>query len=188
MFKIVSPRDLWTNPNLLTIYRIGAVPAIVLLLLFKNQPVCFLAALLFSLGAITDYLDGYFARSRGMVSNLGKFLDPLADKLLVICPLIMLAWQQKVPGWMVCVIAGRELAVTGLRGIAAEQGVVIAAERLGKWKTGFQIGAIIPLLLHYSYFGFDLHRIGIIVLWIALGFTIASGVSYFKNFARLIRA
>lgn len=188
MIKIVKPRDLWTNPNLLTLYRIGAAPAIVLLLLFNNKPVNFMAAILFSLGAITDYLDGYFARARGMVSNLGKFLDPLADKLLVVCPLIMLAWQGRVPGWMVCVIAGRELAVTGLRGIAAEQGVVIAAERLGKWKTGFQIGAIIPLLLHSTYFGINMHLLGAVVLWIALGFTIASGVSYFKNFARLIQA
>ncbi|MEW5735999.1 MAG: CDP-diacylglycerol--glycerol-3-phosphate 3-phosphatidyltransferase [Thermodesulfobacteriota bacterium] len=187
MFKIVSPRDLWTNPNLLTIYRIGAVPAIVLLLLSGNKILSFLAAIVFSLAAITDYLDGYFARTRGMVSNLGKFLDPLADKLLIVCSLIMLVAQHRIPGWMVCVIAGRELAVTGLRGIAAEQGIVIAAERLGKWKTGFQIGAIIPLLLHYSYFGFDLHRIGMITLWIALGLTIASGASYFKNFANLIK-
>lgn len=174
-------------PNLLTLGRIAATPGIVVLLFWPlSRLACFVAALVFSAAAITDYLDGYYARRYAIVSTLGKFLDPLADKLLVIATLIMLASLQRVEGWIVCIIVGRELAITGLRGIAAEKGVVIAAEKLGKWKTGFQIGALIPLLIHYTYLGIPFHFLGMVTLWVALFLTILSGVDYFRNFWRLM--
>ncbi len=175
------------NPNTLTLYRVGAAPAVVLLLLWPNKVFLWAAAIVFSLASITDALDGYYARRLGRVSNLGKFLDPLADKLLVATALIMLTHLGFVPGWVVCVIVGREIAVTGLRGIGAEKGVVIAAEKLGKWKTGFQIGAIIPLLIHHPYLGLNFHGIGMVLLIFAVIMTVWSGVSYFANFFALIR-
>jgi len=175
------------DPNTLTLYRVGAAPALVILLLWPNKVFLWAAAIVFSLAAITDGLDGYYARRLGRVSNLGKFLDPLADKLLVASALIMLTSLGFIPGWVVCVIVGREIAVTGLRGIAAEKGVVIAAETLGKWKTGFQIAAIIPLLIHHPYLGLNFHAMGMIFLIFAVVMTIWSGVSYFANFFALIR-
>lgn len=188
-----SLKDKLLHPNTLTLFRVATVPDIVLLLL-PSEPgrlLCFLAGILFSLAAISDGLDGYFARSRGLVSNFGKFLDPLADKLLVMSTLTMLAWHQWIPGWMAVIIVGRELAVTGLRGIAAEQGKVIAAERLGKYKMGFQIGAIIPILFHHRYYlgdwlFIDFGQAGYWVLWIALVFTIWSGAEYFRNYYKVI--
>lgn len=193
MFSGGSLRDKILHPNSLTLFRIFTIPGIVLLLLpaEPGRLFCFLAGLLFSLAAISDGLDGYFARRRGLVSTFGKFMDPLADKLLVMSTLTMLAWHQWVPGWMACIIVGRELAVTGLRGIAAEQGKVIAAERLGKFKMGFQIGALIPILFHHKYvlfngFFIDFGYVGSWVLWIALVFTIWSGVDYFRNYSKVI--
>lgn len=175
-----------SHPNSLTLFRVAAVPAIVILLFFPNRFCAFISALLFGAAAITDYLDGYYARSLGLVSNLGKFMDPLADKLLVSSTFIMLAALGWVQGWIVCVIIGRELAVTGLRGIIAESGKDASASLLGKYKTGFQIAAIIPLLIHYPYFEIDMHLIGTIFLWGALLLTVWSGVDYFIRFRKLL--
>ena len=190
-----SFKDIVLHPNTLTLFRVVTIPGIILLLLPQapGKVFCFLAAVLFSLAAISDGLDGYYARSLGLVSNFGKFMDPLADKLLVMSTLTMLTWHQWIPGWMACIIVGRELAVTGLRGIAAEQGKVIAAEKLGKYKMGFQIGAIIPLLLHHEYtftesFSLNFGQVGYWVLWIALILTIWSGAEYFRNYSKVIRS
>lgn len=173
-----------SHPNSLTLYRVIAVPIIVILLLFPNRLFAFIAAVLFSTAAITDYLDGFFARRRGLVSNLGKIMDPLADKLLVSSAFIMLASHGWVPAWMVCIIVGRELAVTGLRNIIAQEGEDLSASNLGKYKTGFQIAAIIPLLIHYPLFGINVEAVGWLFLWGALIFTIWSGADYFIKFRR----
>ena len=173
-------------PNQLTFYRIASIPVLVVLLLFPSKTCAFLAALVFSAASITDLLDGLYARRRGLESTLGKFLDPLADKLLVSAALIMLVSLGRVPAWIAFVIIGREIAVTGLRGILSEKGVVMGAEDMGKFKTGFQIAAIIPLLFHYPYFGIDLHSIGMVFLWMALGMTIWSGAQYFSKFWEVI--
>ncbi|MFW6081848.1 MAG: CDP-diacylglycerol--glycerol-3-phosphate 3-phosphatidyltransferase, partial [Desulfosalsimonas sp.] len=109
-------------PNSLTLFRVAAVPVLIILLLFENKVCGILAALVFSAAAITDYFDGYIARRYGLVSSLGKMLDPLADKLLVSSALIMLISLGRVPAWAVCIILGRELAVTGLRAVISEQG------------------------------------------------------------------
>ena len=174
--KILS---LVMTPNFMTVSRIVAVPVIIGLMMYENRVSCFLAALLFSAASITDYFDGYLARTRGLVTTLGKILDPLADKLLVASTLIMLVDLSFIQGWIACLIIGREIAVTGLRCVLIENGQDVAASWLGKYKTGFQIAAIIPLTLHYTYFGIDFNAIGEVLLYGALIFTVWSGADYF---------
>jgi CDP-diacylglycerol--glycerol-3-phosphate 3-phosphatidyltransferase len=177
-----------SNPNALTLFRIITVPVIVVLLYVPNRFTCLLAALLFSVAAITDYLDGHLARQKGMVSNFGTVMDPLADKLLISSTMIMLATLGWVPAWVVCLIIGRELAVTGLRSIIAQNKLDVSASNLGKYKTGFQIAAMIPLLLHYSYLYIDFHLVGMFFLWGALVLTLWSGTDYFVRFRSLLKS
>lgn len=182
-------KTLWKvlkHPNTLTLFRVAAVPILIVLLMWGNKLCALMSAFVFSVAAITDYFDGYLARRYGLVSNLGKILDPLADKLLVASSLIMLIPLGRVPAWMICVILGRELAVTGLRNIISDQGGDVSASMLGKYKTGFQIAAIIPLLIHFSFFGIDFHKVGAFLLWIALVSTLWSGIDYFIRFRRYI--
>jgi CDP-diacylglycerol--glycerol-3-phosphate 3-phosphatidyltransferase len=185
---MVPFKDLLRHPNTLTLFRIAVIPLIVILLYFDESPLCtFLAAILFSAAAITDYLDGFYARRRGLVSNLGTVMDPVADKLLVSSAFIMLASLNWVPAWIVCIIIGRELAVTGLRNIIAGKGEDVSASNLGKYKTGFQIAAIIPLIIHYPFLGLNAQAIGEVMLWGALVFTLWSGADYFIKFRRLFQ-
>jgi CDP-diacylglycerol---glycerol-3-phosphate 3-phosphatidyltransferase len=179
--------SLLTHPNTLTLFRIVAVPIIVLLLMMPNRFTALLAGLIFSVAAITDYFDGYLARRYGLVTNLGKVMDPVADKLLVSCSLIMLSSLGWMPAWIACIIIGRELAVTGLRNIIAQNKLDLSASSLGKYKTGFQIAAIIPLMFHYPAVGLDFQAVGMFFLWGALGFTIWSGADYFLRFRKLLR-
>jgi len=174
------------NPNFLTLFRMGTVPVIILLLLVPNKLTCFLAALFFSAAAITDYLDGFFARRMGLESNLGKIMDPIADKLLVSSTFIMMASLHWIPAWLVCIFIGREMAVTGLRCVIAENRQDVSASKLGKYKRGFQIAAIIPLLIHYSYLGINFNGIGEFFLWGGLIFSVWSGADYFFRFRKLI--
>lgn len=176
-----------SDPNTLTLFRILAVPLVVILLLMPNRMTCFIAALLFSAAAITDYFDGLLARQKGMVTNLGKVMDPVADKLLVSSTYIMLASLGWVPAWVVCIIIGRELAVTGLRNLIAHHNEDVSASNLGKYKTGFQIAAAIPLLLHYRFLGLDVQTIGTFFLWGALIFSLWSGIDYFVRFRKLLQ-
>ncbi len=172
-------KDVVLRPNFMTISRILAVPVIVVLLMWDSKITTILAAALFSAASITDYFDGYLARTRGMTSNLGAILDPMADKLLVSSTLVMLVSLKFMPGWIACVIIGRELSVTGLRVVLMENGQDVAASWLGKYKTGFQIAAIIPLTMHYSYLGINFNSIGVFFLYGALLFTVWSGIDYF---------
>ena len=182
-------------PNILTLARIAAVPFVVVLLMYESKENCFWAALIFSLAAITDWLDGYLARKWQIVTVLGKFLDPLADKLVVMAALIMLIPLDRVPAWAVLVILAREMVVTGLRSIASAEGIVISASDLGKYKTIFQMVAIIGLLLHYHYywffgieFGFlypSFHNVGIFFFYISLILTVWSGADYLMKFFRV---
>ncbi|MFO7686902.1 MAG: CDP-diacylglycerol--glycerol-3-phosphate 3-phosphatidyltransferase [Desulfobacterales bacterium] len=175
-----------SHPNTLTLFRIVAVPIVVILMIYPNRVFTAMAALLFSAAAITDYLDGYLARRRGLETTLGKVMDPVADKLLVSSAFIMIASHNWIPAWMVCIIIGRELAVSGLRNLIAGEGEDLSASWLGKYKTGFQIAAIIPLLFHYPYFGINLHGIGYFFLIGALLFTVWSGADYFIRFRKLL--
>jgi CDP-diacylglycerol--glycerol-3-phosphate 3-phosphatidyltransferase len=138
----------------------------------------FWAALLFLVAALTDLLDGYLARRMNEVTALGKLLDPVADKLLILAGLVMLVANQLAPAWIVIVILGREMAVTGLRAIAASEGVVMPADVWGKWKTVTQVTAIIMLVLSWRFWIFDVGEIGTWVLWASMVMALISGARY----------
>ncbi|MDY0133065.1 MAG: CDP-diacylglycerol--glycerol-3-phosphate 3-phosphatidyltransferase [Desulforegulaceae bacterium] len=167
------------HPNAFTLYRVIAVPVLIILMLGNSFWNCFFATLVFILASITDYLDGFLARKMGLVSNFGKMMDPLADKILVSSAFIMLVAKGWVPGWVVCIIIGRELAVTGLRNLMTENNDDVSASVIAKWKTGFQIAALIPLIYHYKFIGIDMAYIGNLLIWVALVLTIISGFDYF---------
>ena len=182
----LNRQQILTLPNGLTIIRIVAIP-IILFLLFSPERICRLITMLFFLlVAVTDTLDGYLARRRGMVTTLGKFLDPLADKLLIVAALIALISARGIPTWMVIVIIGREISVTGLRGIALSQGIVISASTLGKYKTIFEVASISCLILNGNYFSIQFYQVGMVLLWIAMGLAVISGVDYFKKFLKTV--
>ena len=168
-------------PNLLTFSRILAVPLIIVLLYFDNRWLNLLTALLVVVAAITDGLDGYMARKYDLESTLGKLLDPLADKILLLTTMVMLVHLQRAPAWMVCLILCRETAVTGLRAIAVEKGKIIAASAMAKYKTIFQIVAVVALVIHYPFLGADAHTVGTFFLWVAFIYTMWSGYAYFKE-------
>lgn len=181
-------------PNKITISRIILIPLFMFFLLaplgFGDILIAgyvlpwahFLGALLFILAASTDWLDGYYARKYNLVTNLGKFLDPLADKLLMTAALIALVELALLPAWIAVIIISREFAVTGIRLVAAADGQVIAASNLGKWKTVFQIIAVSALMLHNIPFELIGFPFASITVWIATILTIISGWDYFvKN-------
>ena len=168
-------------PNILTVFRIVLIPVLVILLTNPDPTASVLATLTFFLACLSDFFDGYLARRWGISTTFGKLLDPLADKLIVAAALIMLSGMDRdptVPAWMTAVIIGREIAVTGLRAVALGQGVVIAAEELGKYKMIFQMFAIHGLLLHYDFLGVDWHVGGMYFLWISLVMSLWSGIDY----------
>lgn len=167
------------HPNAFTLYRVIAVPILIILMLGDGFWTSFFAAIVFSLASITDFFDGFLARKMGLVSNFGKMMDPLADKILISSAFIMLVSHGRVPAWMICIIIGRELAVTGLRNIMTEHNMDVSASWVAKWKTVFQIAAVIPLILHYKIIGINMAYIGNFLLWIALVLTIISGIDYF---------
>ena len=170
--------------NRITLLRIGAILPILLVIHFPGRVTCWLAAVLFILAAFSDFLDGYIARREGIVTNFGKFLDPLADKLLICSVLIEMVGLGWVPAWIAIVIVIRELAVTGLRAVAADNGMIIAADRYGKLKTVLQIVALVPLLVHFPLYGMPMQQLGIFILYIALLLTVVSGINYFYRFFR----
>jgi CDP-diacylglycerol---glycerol-3-phosphate 3-phosphatidyltransferase len=172
--------------NILTMSRIVMVPIIAVFLVYESFWASITATVIFSLGTFTDFLDGYLARNYNMESNLGKLLDPLADKLMVCTVLIFLIPLERAPAWIVAVIIGREIAVTGVRAIASEQNVIIAASWLGKYKTAFQCTAIIGLLIHYTILGIDFQKCGEFFLIIACFFTIWSGWDYIYNHIKAV--
>jgi CDP-diacylglycerol--glycerol-3-phosphate 3-phosphatidyltransferase len=187
---------IWNLPNILTLLRIASIPVLVSILFSPSRSAGLWAAVIFAIASITDWLDGYLARRMGIVTVFGKFLDPIADKLLVMTALIMILPYNRVPAWMVLVILGREIIITGLRGHASMEGIVIPASNLGKFKTIFQIVAILGLLLHYNYHWFfaldnpylyvNMHNVGIFYLWIATIITIWSGVDYLVKYMRVL--
>ncbi len=171
------------RPNAPTLLRILAVPVVVVALLGETPNGDALAAAIFALAALTDGLDGYFARSRDAVTTFGKLMDPLADKLLVIAALISLVSLHRLEAWVAMVIIAREVAVTGLRAIAAERGIVIAATWLGKLKTVLQIAAVIALIATDP--APDLVNA---LVYLAVIVTVVSGVDYFFGIRRRLRS
>jgi CDP-diacylglycerol--glycerol-3-phosphate 3-phosphatidyltransferase len=198
---------IWNIANYLTMARIVTIPIFIVLLMLvepetrkhswfalvpaepqgHNLAYCLIAALIFALASITDYLDGYLARKRNLVTNLGKLLDPLADKLLVIGAMIMLVELSRLPGWMALVVIAREIGITALRGIATDQGVVIAASQLGKYKTAATMPALVALIVYYKlpifiFVDVNCFAVGMILLAIAVVLTVWSGLDYFIRF------
>lgn len=160
-------------PNFLTLLRIGAVPVVVVALLGETPNGDMLAAIVFALAALTDGLDGYIARSRNSITTFGKLMDPLADKLLITAALISLVSLDRLPAWVAMVIIAREFMITGIRSIAAERGLVIAASWMGKVKTVLQIAAVFALIIVYpAPLWVDL------LVYLAVLATVVSGADY----------
>lgn len=183
---------MWTLPNFLTFFRIAIIPVLVYLLTFTGNTASILAALLFLVASLTDYLDGYLARRNHTVSNLGKILDPLADKLMIVAVLIMLAAMDRaaepeVPAWLVVIVVAREIAVTVLRGIALSEGIVMEAEELGKYKFILQVFAVFALMVHYRHWGIDFYTVGVYCLLLATVSALRTGVDYHVKFFRLLQ-
>jgi CDP-diacylglycerol--glycerol-3-phosphate 3-phosphatidyltransferase len=189
--------DALNLPNLLTFGRVAIIP-VVLALLDRGTPKdCVWAAIVYSAAAITDLLDGYLARKMNVVSVLGKFLDPLADKLLVMASLVYMVPMGRIPEWVVVLLLAREISVTALRSIASSEGVVIAAGEEGKSKTALQMVGILCLILGYPYqlsvgpldLGtVDLVYVGRALIYISLIFSIVSALSYLRLFAEAVEA
>jgi CDP-diacylglycerol--glycerol-3-phosphate 3-phosphatidyltransferase len=178
-------------PNTLTVARIVLVPLLVVVLLTKvRAPVLFgvpreiLAAAIFGLASLTDWLDGYVARRRHQVTSVGQWMDPLADKLLITGALISLVQTSAVPAWMAAVIIGRELMVTALRSVAQSRGVTMPASLLGKWKMGAQVTTILLLILGEGHLSF-LFPVGQVGLWVVMLFTLWSAADYYRRFSRV---
>jgi len=176
-------KNIYTVPNLLTGYRFAIVPV----LLFLLQPgrgnmIALMAFFLFLSGALTDLADGYLARKHGIESVLGKLMDPLADKMLVATPLIMLIPMDRIPAWVSLLIIARELAVTGLRGLAAASGIIVSASGLGKVKSVFQYTALCVLIFPATFLPIPfLHDLGRAILYVSLLLTLWSGFDYFMR-------
>jgi CDP-diacylglycerol--glycerol-3-phosphate 3-phosphatidyltransferase len=178
-------------PNSLTLARIFLIPLLVVVLLtnFEGRLILgvrkeLVGAAIFGLAALTDWLDGYVARRRQQITALGKLMDPVADKLLVIAALISLVQMDRAPAWLVAVIVGREFAVTGLRSIAETRGVTIPVSPLGKFKMVCEVVAILLLILGQDHLqGFVV--LGTVALWVAVVAAILSGVDYYRRFDHL---
>ena len=176
-------------PNALTLFRIFLVPLLVVLLLTKLPAREYLALAVFLLAALTDWLDGYWARRFKKVTTMGTLLDPIADKLLVSAALISLVDLQEADAWAVCIIIGREFAVSGLRSIASTQGITIAASRLGKWKMVSQIVGISLMIMGGKLDDIGLwRRTGRAALYVMAAMALISGIDYFRRFLKPLLA
>lgn len=181
-------REFTNLPNLVTMVRVVLIPFVLFFIDNYNPLRSFIASMLYLVAAAGDFLDGYLARSRGQVSMLGKFLDPLADKLLVTAVLVYMVALGRVPAWVVVVTIARDLAVNGLRSIASAQGLVIAASDGGKIKTALQLVAIMMLLIHFRYpalgvgIPIDYHRAGLVILYVSTAVSVFSGIQYMRHF------
>jgi len=211
-------QEFFNLPNMLTMFRILVIPVVLVFVYYESRVNSFIAACLFAAASITDFFDGWLARRKGLITVLGKFLDPLADKLIVTSVLVMLVPLGRIPAWVVVLLLARELAITGLRGIAVTEGMVIAASQGGKWKTAFQLTGILGLLIHYPYpiavispflhnlvagtwfheflanFGIpvrpwvDFHIVGLWLIYLSLFFSIFSAAQYVLRFVKAINA
>jgi CDP-diacylglycerol--glycerol-3-phosphate 3-phosphatidyltransferase len=174
-------------PNFLTMGRMILVPPIVILLLFEGKIPAVIAAFLFVIASLTDFLDGLLARRLRVESSFGRFLDPIADKVLVTSTLIMLIALGRIEAWIVMLIITREVAVSALRAITKSWDTTLAPSPVGKLKTVFQFLSIVPLIIHYTYHIFipiDFHLIGTVLIYVALILTLWSGIDYFVKFYR----
>ncbi len=189
-------KELWSAPNVITLVRIGAIPVFLVFTYYESRLNSFIAALVYAATAATDFLDGWLARRTNQVTVIGKFLDPLADKLIAMAALVMLVHLGRVAAWVVILIMAREFSVTGLRTIAMSEGIVIAAGQEGKYKTAVQLAGIVFLILHYTYpidFLFatamvDPNRVGTVLIYISVFFSVWSAWKYFAGFLEAVYA
>ncbi|WP_405172108.1 CDP-diacylglycerol--glycerol-3-phosphate 3-phosphatidyltransferase [Paenibacillus sp. FSL H8-0280] len=163
--------------NKITLARIALIP--LFMICFLNQQSVMIALIIFVVAAGTDKLDGYVARKYNQITNLGKLLDPLADKLLIAVALVMMVQENMISSWIAVIIIGREIVITALRMVATEQGIALAADRYGKIKMVLQVAAIIAILLNNVPFSLLTEvRVDVILLWLAAGVTLLSGLNY----------
>jgi len=175
-------RAIFNLPNTITMLRIGVIPVLFGLLFSPGPAMSLVITILFIGAALTDLLDGYIARRFEIVTTMGNFLDPIADKLIVNTAMILMIPIGRIPAWIVAVIIIRDFAVDGIRNIASSEGMVIQASPLGKRKTLCQIFAVSALMIHYPFIGADAHTVGMVILFIALFLTVTSGIDYFLKF------
>ncbi|MEL6184177.1 MAG: CDP-diacylglycerol--glycerol-3-phosphate 3-phosphatidyltransferase [Myxococcota bacterium] len=177
-------------PNLITYVRILAVPLVMAIMQSPRPGASVTAAVVFSLAALTDAVDGYLARRLGLVSQIGKLLDPLADKLLVMGAMVMAAWLGQLSPWLVFLILAPEMYVNGLRRVAAAEGLVMAAGASGKRKTAFQMVGLVALLVNDTHpvlgVSVDFHAVGVACLVISVAFSLWSAGEYSWAFFRLV--
>jgi CDP-diacylglycerol--glycerol-3-phosphate 3-phosphatidyltransferase len=178
-------REVINLPNTISLVRIGVIPVLFFLLLSPGPLMSIVIAVLFIAAALTDLLDGHVARRYHIVTTMGKFLDPIADKLIVNTAMILLIPIGRIPTWIVAIIIIRDFIVDGIRNIASSEGLIIDASPLGKRKTLCQIFAVSALMIHYPFFGADAHAVGMVILYIALVLTVLSGFDYFIKFYRI---
>jgi len=185
--------ELLNAPNLMTLGRIALIPLLLWLLYYENRRNSFIAAMVYAVCALSDWFDGWLARISNKVTTLGKFLDPLADKVIVLSALVMLVRLGRVPVWVVVIIITREFLISGLRTIAVSEGLVISASQGGKWKTSLQLCGIICLMLHYHFaidylvgtLVTDFQSVGTWLLYLSLIPGIASAIDYVRAFYTL---
>jgi len=171
-------------PNTITLLRVTIIPVLFFLLLSPGRTGSLVIAGLFILAALTDLLDGYLARKYGIVTVMGKFLDPIADKLIVNTAMILMIPIGRISAWVVAIIIIRDFVVDGVRAISQSEGYVIQASQLGKRKTLCQIFAVSALMIHYPFLGADAHVVGTVILYLALVLSIYSGIDYLMKFYR----
>ena len=172
-------KGFWSVPNLITMLRTLFVPVVVgLLWSVPSFTAEVVTAVVFIVAMLLDLVDGYLARKWDLQSVIGAFLDPLADKLMHVSALIMLIPMGRVPAWIVLVLESRELAITGLRSLAASEGLMISASSLGKFKTAYQSTAISFLLLHEDLLGINCHSVGVMLLYVSMVMSVVSGLEY----------
>lgn len=178
-------------PNWITIARILAAPVILVIMIFLddagphvalNRTLSFITALIFALAMSSDMVDGYYARKRGQTSTFGKFIDPLADKMLFLVAMIMMIPLGRIPAWLVAIFFIREVTVTALRGIAVDEGIVIAASDLGKYKSAFLSMATVGLIMHYPFFGIEWRMVAWVLLVPSFVLSVVSGLHYSIGF------
>lgn len=172
-------------PNTLSLLRIVLIPFLILFLIPAGPgTVCVGAFVVFAVASMTDFLDGYIARSTNQITKLGKLLDPIADKILTSAALIFLVQLHRVPAWIVIVIIAREFAITGIRAMASAEGIIMPADRLGKHKMGAQITAVLMLLLNNRFWIFNWHILGTLFIWAAMVLSVVSGFQYIRRFMK----
>jgi len=171
----------WTISNQLTVSRVLLIPLFVIAFYIPGDVGYISATALFAVAAATDWLDGYLARSRNEVTAFGRFLDPVADKLLVATALVLLVEAGRAPALLAAIIIGREIVISALREWLAQVSSIVHVSSLGKWKTAAQMAAIIGLLLHIKVFVINMHMTGLVLLWIACLLTLWSAYEYLRD-------